>query len=102
MWELVDKAINEHIRPQLQKDGGDIRLLEVNSCGIVKVRLLGQCSSCPASSHTLASLAEDVIKRKVPSIVKVELETQHVTDELIGEALKILRKGTIRYEASGH
>ena len=43
MKEKVAEAINK-IRPFLQRDGGDVELVEVMTDGLVKVRLKGACS----------------------------------------------------------
>jgi Fe-S cluster biogenesis protein NfuA len=63
MKERVQKIIDE-IRPALQADGGNIELVEVGEDGIVKVRLLGACGSCPMSQLTR-------LKAKVPEVKEV-------------------------------
>ena len=42
MREKVQAAIDK-IRPALQKDGGDVILVDVTDEGIVKVQLTGAC-----------------------------------------------------------
>lgn len=45
----VEERVNEvlgKLRPFIQRDGGDVELVEVED-GIVRVRLLGACGSCP-------------------------------------------------------
>jgi Fe-S cluster biogenesis protein NfuA len=42
MKEKVSEVINK-VRPYLQRDGGDVELVEVDDKGIVKVRLKGAC-----------------------------------------------------------
>jgi len=44
MREQIEQALDK-IRPALQRDGGDIELVEVEENGIVKVRLTGAASS---------------------------------------------------------
>lgn len=68
--ERVEKAIEE-IRPNLQADGGDIELVDVDN-GIAKVKLKGACASCPMSTMTIKWGVENFLKRKVPEITKVE------------------------------
>ena len=41
--ERVQAAIDK-VRPFLQRDGGDVELVDVDSDGLVKVRLQGACS----------------------------------------------------------
>ena len=71
MHDKVEKVIQE-IRPQLQADGGDVELVEVNEDGIVKVRLTGACGSCPMSTYTLKLGIEKKIKETIPEIKSVE------------------------------
>jgi Fe-S cluster biogenesis protein NfuA len=70
MREKVEKAI-EKIRPFLQRDGGDIELVEITD-GVVKVRLKGACMGCPMSQITLQEGVGRALKKEVPEIVKVE------------------------------
>lgn len=69
MKEKIEEAINK-IRPFLQKDGGDIELVEVAD-DIVKVRLKGACGSCPMSAMTLKMGVEKAIKQEVPEVKEV-------------------------------
>lgn len=68
--EKVEKAIEE-IRPNLQADGGDIELVDVEN-GIAKVKLKGACAGCPMSTMTIKWGVEKFLKRKIPEITKVE------------------------------
>ena len=69
--EQVQEALNK-IRPQLQADGGDVELVDVNEGGVVKVRLKGACGSCPMSQMTLKMGIEKFLKQQIPEIVGVE------------------------------
>jgi len=40
--EKVQEAL-EKIRPALQRDGGDVKLVDVGDDGVVKVRFMGAC-----------------------------------------------------------
>lgn len=62
----------EKIRPALQRDGGDVELVDVNDQGVVKVRLKGACGGCPMSQMTLKMGIEKVIKQHVPDVKTVE------------------------------
>jgi Fe-S cluster biogenesis protein NfuA len=67
--EKVEKAIDE-IRPFLQADGGNIELIDVQE-GIVKVKLVGACGSCPMSQLTLKRGVEARLKAQVPEVKEV-------------------------------
>ncbi|AIL44542.1 Nitrogen-fixing NifU, C-terminal [Elizabethkingia anophelis NUHP1] len=60
----------EEIRPFLNKDGGDIELIDVKENTVI-VRLLGNCSSCHINTSTLKLGVENTIKQHVPEIVEV-------------------------------
>jgi Fe-S cluster biogenesis protein NfuA len=70
IMERVEKAIEE-IRPNLQADGGDVELVDVND-GVARVRLKGACAGCPMSTMTVKWGVESFLKRKVPEITRVE------------------------------
>lgn len=70
MKEQVEKALDK-IRPALQRDGGDVELVEVGEDGIVKVRLTGACGGCPMSQITLKQGIERVLKQEIASIKEV-------------------------------
>lgn len=69
MKEKVEKVIQE-MRPLLQRDGGDIELVDVEG-NVVKVRLRGACGTCPMSIMTLKMGVEKRIKEEIPEIKEV-------------------------------
>lgn len=68
--KLVEQALAK-IRPMLQRDGGDIELVEVND-GVVKVRLTGACKGCPMSQMTLKQGVEKLLLKEVPGLKEVQ------------------------------
>ena len=66
----IEKALDQ-IRPYLQEDGGNIDLIDVTSKFVVKVRLIGACSTCSVSGQTMKNGVESVIKNAVPEVKKV-------------------------------
>jgi Fe-S cluster biogenesis protein NfuA len=67
--EKIEKVIEE-IRPFLQADGGNIELIDVQE-GIVKVKLVGACGSCPMSQLTLKRGVEARLKAQIPEVKEV-------------------------------
>lgn len=67
----VNEALKT-IRPYLQSDGGDVQLVQVTEDGIVEVKLLGACGSCPMSQMTLRAGIERALMRNIPEIRRVE------------------------------
>ena len=68
--KAVEQAL-EKIRPMLQRDGGDIELVEVTD-GVVKVRLTGACKGCPMSQMTLKQGVEKMLMKEVPGLKEVQ------------------------------
>jgi len=67
---LVEDAL-EIIRPALQADGGDVKLVDVDPDGVVSVELQGACKGCPMSQLTLSNSVERILKERVPGVSKV-------------------------------
>ncbi|NOY65393.1 MAG: NifU family protein [Nitrospirae bacterium] len=67
----VEEVINR-IRPALQRDGGDVELIEITDDNIVKVKLVGACGTCPMSIMTLKGGIEATLKQDIPEIKAVE------------------------------
>ncbi|MCU0357782.1 MAG: NifU family protein [Cyclobacteriaceae bacterium] len=61
------------IRPYLEADGGNVRILEVTEEGIVKLEFLGACGNCPMSTMTFKAGVEEAIKKSVPEVKSIEV-----------------------------
>ena len=70
--ETVTKVLEalETIRPFLNKDGGDIELVDVKD-NTVYVKLVGNCNGCPMSFSTMKLGVENTIKQHAPEISEV-------------------------------
>ena len=66
----ITVALDE-IRPFLEADGGDINFIELTDNWVVKVKLMGACSSCNISMMTLKNGVEMAVKRAVPEVKEV-------------------------------
>jgi Fe-S cluster biogenesis protein NfuA len=69
MFERVKKVLDK-IRPSLQADGGDVKLVSVDN-NVVKVQLTGSCGGCPFSQMTLKMGIERTLKEEIPEIKEV-------------------------------
>lgn len=67
----VEKAL-ETIRPYLEADGGNVKILEISEDNVVTLELLGACGTCPMSTMTMKAGVEEAIKRAVPEIRSVK------------------------------
>jgi len=66
------EAALDTIRPYLEADGGNVSVEEITPEGVVKLKLLGSCGSCPMSIMTLKAGIEEAIKKAVPEITSIE------------------------------
>lgn len=64
-------SVLDLIRPSLQADGGDVKLINVSEDGVVEVELQGACKGCPMSQMTLANGVERILKERVPGVTRV-------------------------------
>jgi Fe-S cluster biogenesis protein NfuA len=69
MKEKVEEVLAK-VRPMLQRDGGDVELVEVDD-GTVKVRLTGACGGCPMATMTLKRGIEAKLKEEIPELKEV-------------------------------
>ena len=71
--QMVQKVIDEEIRPSLQADGGDLELVDVDGT-TVYVSLRGQCTNCPSAQVTL----KDVVEARLQEVVDPEIQVVEV------------------------
>ncbi len=69
MKEKVE-AVLAQLRPNLQSDGGDVELVDVNE-GVIKLKLKGACAGCPMATMTLRHGIERVLKEQIPEVKEV-------------------------------
>ncbi|MGL6104551.1 NifU family protein [Romboutsia sp.] len=70
MKEEVAKVL-ERVRPILQRDGGDVELVDVSEDGVVSVRLQGACKGCPGAAMTLKAVIENLLVKEVEGVKQV-------------------------------
>ena len=68
--QLVEETITDVIRPELQKDGGDIELMDIDNKKVY-VALRGSCSNCVVSNVTLKNLVEAKLREFVEEDIEV-------------------------------
>lgn len=61
------------IRPYLEADGGNVRILEITKDQHIKLEFVGNCGSCPMSTMTFKAGVEEAIKRAVPEVKSIEV-----------------------------
>ena len=70
MEEQIKNVIHK-LRPYLQRDGGDIELVDFKD-GIVYVRMLGACAGCTMIDETLKDGVEQILMEEVPGVLEVQ------------------------------
>lgn len=65
--------LEEYIKPAVEQDGGEIAFRSFQD-GVVTVALRGSCSGCPSSTLTLKAGIEQLLKRMVAGVERVEAE----------------------------
>lgn len=71
--ELLDKieeVINERIRPSLELDGGEIKIIGLDKKNL-SVQLHGACAQCPHATETLKYGVERVLQAMVDKDIVV-------------------------------
>ncbi|CAE7669766.1 NIFU2, partial [Symbiodinium pilosum] len=91
-WDNVQEVLDE-LRPYLKSDGGDCKISEIQD-SVVKLELIGACSSCSASSVTMKMGIEKTLKERIPEItevVAIDQEQEPLTEPGIEEVLNGIR-----------
>lgn len=66
----INSIIEKQISPELQKDGGDITLVDIDG-NKVYVKLRGKCSGCKNSMLTLKAFVEMTLKEAISNDIEV-------------------------------
>ncbi len=70
--KLIEETINEHIRPALKADGGNIELIDVEGNKVI-VAFRGMCASCRLAEFTMKDVVEAKLREYVSGdIIVVE------------------------------
>lgn len=63
----------DNIRPYLEADGGNVRILEITKDHVVRLEFMGNCGNCPMSTMTFKAGVEEAIRKSVPEIRSIEV-----------------------------
>jgi Fe-S cluster biogenesis protein NfuA len=61
------------IRPYLEADGGNVRILEFSKDHVLRLEFVGACGSCKMSTMTFKAGVEEAIRRNVPEVQSIEV-----------------------------
>lgn len=85
----VEKVLDEKVRPYLKNHGGNVVVKEYKD-GVLRVKLIGQCTNCVSAKTTNEELIKFNLLKEIPSIKDVVL-VEGVNEELIDFAKEILK-----------
>jgi NifU-like protein len=75
---LIQETLEREIRPELQKDGGDIELVDIDGSNVI-VALRGHCVGCPGAEYTIKLGVQEKLRELVsPELVVMQEEDQEV------------------------
>jgi len=66
----IERVIDAYIRPMLQRDGGDLELIDIKET-MVYLELRGACASCVGAGQTLKNLVERTLREQVDERIRV-------------------------------
>jgi len=69
--KLIQETLDREVRPLLQKDGGDLELIDVAGNTVV-ISFRGACSQCQVAEFTM----KDVVQTKLREFVAADIEVQ--------------------------
>jgi Fe-S cluster biogenesis protein NfuA len=71
LMERIELTLDS-LRPYLEADNGNVSLVEVTEDMVVRLELLGACSSCSMSMMTLKAGIEQSLLKAIPELKGVE------------------------------
>jgi len=90
VYDGLETVLDEYVRPQLRSHGGDIEVLSVEN-GVMRFKLTGRCSGCPAAGLTTEELIQSEVTARIPAIRQVVL-VHETSRELLDQARDILQR----------
>ncbi len=72
LHDRIEASLN-NIRPYLEADGGNVKVLEITKDHVLRLEFLGNCGSCKMSTMTFKAGIEEAIRKTVPEILSIEV-----------------------------
>ena len=66
------EAVSAELRPFFRADRGDIEFVELTEKGVVRVRMVGACDSCPSATNTMQHGIKVALQEVLPMVTDVE------------------------------
>ena len=68
--KVINGVLSSKVKPAIAQDGGDVQFQEYKE-GVVYLQLKGICAGCPSATQTLKNGIENLLKNKVPEVMKL-------------------------------
>jgi Fe-S cluster biogenesis protein NfuA len=69
----IRQVLGLYVRPGVARDGGDVVFDHFDAAsGVLWIRMKGACGGCPSARLTLKSGIENIVRRYVPEVARVE------------------------------
>ena len=88
MRKKIEKVLRHKVAPALAQHSGGVEFVSFAD-GVLTVRFLGQCASCPSAYVTLEEVVAKGVKEEVEEVEKV-VSVQGVSDELLSFARSLM------------
>lgn len=72
LTQRVESSL-DNIRPYLEADGGNVRILEITRDNVLRLEFVGNCGNCAMSTMTFKAGVEDAVRRAVPELKGIEV-----------------------------
>ena len=69
--DIIEKILDKKVRPILQSDGGDLKILDLDN-NILEIEYIGACGSCPSAIIGTLKGIEEVLKNEYKPEIKVK------------------------------
>jgi len=66
----VERIVEEYVRPMLQRDGGDVEIVDIKD-RLIYCQLVGACHGCAGASMTLKLMIEKTLRERVDEAIRV-------------------------------
>lgn len=93
----IEKVLDESVRPPLTAHQGNVEIVNYTN-HILRIRLIGKCSTCPAANITTEELIRTQVCEALPDVQDVIL-VSGVSDALISQAKELL---SLRHRKETH
>lgn len=68
----INAIIDEHVRPFLQRDGGDLQVMDYSN-KVLKIFYQGACGGCPHAAYGTLMAIQRVLREKFDPAIVVEI-----------------------------